>query len=115
MFQIFMGEYYMKSLAIRLHGNDNVVTAKSDIDPNVSLNEENVITTQFIPVGHKIATKNINKGDDVVKYDNIMEHKNSLRITPLSEWNCMSLFGFQKQTDSKLFHQRILILLLYYF
>lgn len=62
----------MKSLAIRLHGNDNVVTAKSDIDPNVSLNEENVITTQFIPVGHKIATKNINKGDDVVKYDNII-------------------------------------------
>ena len=62
----------MKPLAIRLHDNDNVVTAKSDIDPNISLSEENITTRQFIPVGHKIATKNINKGDDLVKYDNII-------------------------------------------
>ena len=67
-----MGEYVMKPLAIRLHDNDNVVTAKSDIDPNISLSEENITTRQFIPVGHKIATKNINKGDDLVKYDNII-------------------------------------------
>ena len=49
----------MEPLAIRLHNNDNVVTAKSDIDPDILLNDENITTKQFIPVGHKIATKNI--------------------------------------------------------
>ena len=62
----------MEPLAIRLHNNDNVVTAKSDIDPDILLNDENITTKQFIPVGHKIATKNISKGEDIIKYDNII-------------------------------------------
>jgi len=62
----------MEPLAIRLHNNDNVVTAKSDIDPDILLNDENITTKQFIPVGHKIATKDISKGEDIIKYDNII-------------------------------------------
>ena len=62
----------MEPLAIRLHNNDNVVTAKSDIDPDILLNDENITTTQFILVGHKIATKDISKGEDIIKYDNII-------------------------------------------
>ena len=62
----------MEPLAIRLHNNDNVVTAKSDIDPDILLKDENITTKQFIPVGHKIATKNISKGEDIIKYDNII-------------------------------------------
>lgn len=62
----------MEPLAIRLHNNDNVVTAKSDIDPDILLKDENITTKQFIPVGHKIATKDISKGEDIIKYDNII-------------------------------------------
>ena len=62
----------MEAQAIRLHRNDNVVTAKSNIEPNIILNNENITTTQFIPVGHKIATKIIEEGEDIVKYDNII-------------------------------------------
>ena len=62
----------MESLAIRLHENDNVVTAKSDIEINVKLDHENINTNQHIPVGHKIATKDIAKGEEIIKYDNII-------------------------------------------
>ena len=62
----------MEAQAIRLHRNDNVVTAKSNIEPNILLSSENITTTQFIPVGHKIASKIIEEGEDIIKYDNII-------------------------------------------
>ena len=62
----------MEPLAIRLHENDNVVTAKSNIDAGIDIIEENINTNQKIPVGHKIATKNIAEGDKIIKYDNII-------------------------------------------
>ena len=62
----------MDQKIIRLHANDNVVTAKLEIDINTDINSENLSTNQHIPVGHKIATRDIDKGEDVVKYDNII-------------------------------------------
>ena len=62
----------MEPIAIRIHKNDNVVTAKSDIDINTDINEEKVNTNQHIPVGHKIATKDISKGNEIIKYDTII-------------------------------------------
>ena len=62
----------MQPIAIRIHKNDNVVTAKSDIDINISIHEENVNTNQHIPVGHKVATQNISKGDAIIKYDTMI-------------------------------------------
>tara|TARA_B100000745_G_scaffold149155_1_gene97505 strand:+ start:650 stop:2176 length:1527 start_codon:yes stop_codon:yes gene_type:complete len=62
----------MDTKTIRLHENDNVVTAKSEIDINIKIEDEDLSTKQHIPVGHKIATQNINQGDDVIKYDNII-------------------------------------------
>ena len=41
-------------------------------DPDILLNDEKITTKQFIPVGHKIATKDISKGEDIIKYDNII-------------------------------------------
>ena len=57
----------MQPIAIRIHKNDNVVTAKSDIDININIDEENVNTNQHIPVGHKVATQNISQGDEIIK------------------------------------------------
>ena len=62
----------MEPLTIRLHKNDNVVTAKSDIDINIKIENENINTNQHIPVGHKIATKDISEGEEIIKYDNII-------------------------------------------
>ena len=62
----------MEPLAIRLHENDNVITAKSDIDINIKIKDENINTTQHIPVGHKIATKDISEGEEIIKYDNLI-------------------------------------------
>ena len=62
----------MEPLTIRLHKNDNVVTAKSDIDINIKIEDENINTNQHIPVGHKIATKDISEGEEIIKYDNII-------------------------------------------
>ena len=62
----------MEPLTIRLHKNDNVVTAKSDIDINIKIEDENINTNQHIPVGHKIATKDISEGEQIIKYDNII-------------------------------------------
>ena len=62
----------MDPKTIRLHENDNVVTAKSEIDINIKIEDEDLSTNQHIPVGHKIATQYINQGDDVIKYDNII-------------------------------------------
>ena len=57
----------MEPIAIRILKHDNVVTAKADIDINTNIDEEKVNTNQHIPVGHKIATKNISKGNDLIK------------------------------------------------
>mgnify|MGYP001310354820 FL=1 len=62
----------MQPIVIRIHKNDNVVTAKSDIDINISIHEENVNTNQHIPMGHKVATQNISKGDAIIKYDTMI-------------------------------------------
>ncbi len=61
----------MEPLAIRLHENDNVVTAKSNISLNSTI-EKKINTNQRIPLGHKIATQDIIKGGEIIKYDNII-------------------------------------------
>ena len=62
----------MQTLAIRLHGNDNVTTARADILPGTALADEGVSTAVHVPAGHKIATAPITKGEPVRKYDQII-------------------------------------------
>ena len=65
----------MDPKTIRLHENDNVVTAKSEIDINIKIEDEDLSTKQHIPVGHKIATQNINQGDEKYKLQIIIQEK----------------------------------------
>ncbi len=57
-------------LVIRLHDNDNVVVARSEILPGVGVAD--VTTTGDVPAGHKIATGAIAAGEAVRKYDQII-------------------------------------------
>ena len=56
----------MKNLAapaIRLHPNDNVLVARTDLAQGSVLAEENLTCLNRIPAGHKIAARAIGKGE----------------------------------------------------
>jgi altronate hydrolase len=61
-----------QQLTVRLHDNDNVVTARIDILPETPVPGEDVISRRRIPAGHKIATRPIAKGEPIRKYDQII-------------------------------------------
>ena len=50
-----------QTLTVRLHPNDNVVTARIDLLPNTAVAGEHVACAVRIPAGHKIATRPIAK------------------------------------------------------
>jgi altronate hydrolase len=59
-------------LTVRLHSNDNVVTARIDLLPNTAVTGEDVACAARIPAGHKVATRPIAAGAPIVKYDQII-------------------------------------------
>ncbi|MFT7372898.1 MAG: altronate dehydratase [Oleiphilaceae bacterium] len=58
--------------AIRLHANDNVVIALSDLTQGSKLNEFDVTLLSYVPRGHKVAVQEIVKGDNVIRYGQII-------------------------------------------
>ncbi|MDQ6621508.1 MAG: altronate dehydratase family protein [Pseudomonadota bacterium] len=69
------------SLTIRLHPNDDVVIARSQLVGGTRLIDENVTIVGLIPPGHKVATKSIKTGDPVRRYNQIIGFA-SRDITP---------------------------------
>jgi altronate hydrolase len=61
-----------QTLTVRLHPNDNVVTARIDLLPNTAVIGEDVACATRIPAGHKVATRPIALGEPIVKYDQII-------------------------------------------
>jgi len=61
-----------ETLTIRLNAADNVVTAKTTLAPDTTVPGEGVSTARQIPVGHKVATRRIDAGDAVRKYNQII-------------------------------------------
>jgi altronate dehydratase small subunit len=55
---------------IKLHPTDNVATAVEDIPAGakLELTGENVVTSEAIPFGHKVALKPIRSGEPILKY-----------------------------------------------
>lgn len=53
--------------AIRLHENDNVLIARSDVPIGARL-EDGITSRSQVPAGHKIAARAISKGEPVLKY-----------------------------------------------
>jgi len=58
------------NLSIRLHQNDNVAIAFHNISSGQTT--QAVEARNHIPKGHKIALKKINKGESIIKYDQII-------------------------------------------
>lgn len=59
-------------ITVRLHGNDNVVTARVDILPETPVPGEEVVSSRRIPAGHKLAVQPIAAGEAIRKYDQII-------------------------------------------
>jgi altronate hydrolase len=59
-------------VTVRLHEADNVVVATRRLAPGTRLASENVIATDIIPSGHKIATAAIASGEPVRKYGQLI-------------------------------------------
>ncbi len=59
-------------LTVRLHPNDNVVTARIDLLPKTSVGGEDLTCGARIPAGHKVATRRIEAGEPIRKYNQII-------------------------------------------
>ena len=57
---------------IRLSKKDNIAVTPNDIPKNITVNENNLTTKTLIPKDHKIAIKKILKGDEILKYGQII-------------------------------------------
>ena len=53
---------------IRLHPNDNVVVARTDVGIGMDIPSEGVTSRSQVPSGHKIAARNIEAGEAILKY-----------------------------------------------
>ena len=60
------------SLTVRLSPNDNVVVSRAEILEATPVPQEGVTATTAIPTGHKLATRAIDQGAPVVKYDQVI-------------------------------------------
>lgn len=60
------------SPVIRLDAADNVAVARVEIPSGTLIEAEGVTTLQDVPLGHKIATHPLTKGDPVLKYNTVI-------------------------------------------
>jgi altronate hydrolase len=60
------------SLTIRLHPNDDVVIARTQLVGGTLLSDENVTVAGLVPPGHKVATRAIRAGEPIKRYNQII-------------------------------------------
>ncbi len=60
------------SLTIRLHPNDDVVIARSQLVGGTNLLDEKITISGLVPPGHKVATRAIKAGEPVRRYNQII-------------------------------------------
>ncbi|MFO1415182.1 MAG: altronate dehydratase family protein [Burkholderiales bacterium] len=60
------------SLTIRLHPNDDVVIARTQLVGGTKLLDEDVTVAGLVPPGHKVATRALKAGDPVRRYNQII-------------------------------------------
>ena len=60
------------SLTIRLHPNDDVVIARTQLVGGTNLLDEKVTISGLVPPGHKVATRAVKAGEPVRRYNQII-------------------------------------------
>ena len=64
-----LSEKKVNGPAIRLHSADNVVVARTDIQTGASLEGYNIVARNLVPADYKIAIRDIDEGEPVLKYN----------------------------------------------
>ena len=59
----------MTGPVIRLHPSDNVVVARIDVGMGMEIPSEGITSRSQVPSGHKIAARNIEAGEAILKYN----------------------------------------------
>lgn len=72
------------SAVIRLDARDNVVVARHEIPAETEIPSEHIITKQVVPMGHKVAARDIKKGEAILKYDTVIGY--AAEDTPAGTW-----------------------------
>ncbi|SAK56355.1 altronate dehydratase [Caballeronia hypogeia] len=62
-------EQALRNPFIRLDAEDNVVVARIDVPAGVAAKSGNFVTQQPVPAGHKVATRDIKRGERILKYN----------------------------------------------
>jgi altronate hydrolase len=62
-------EQVLSNPFIRLDPKDNVVVARIDVPPQTTVASEGIVTLQQVPAGHKVATRDIRRGEAILKYN----------------------------------------------
>jgi altronate hydrolase len=63
--------------AIRLHDNDNIVIARSDLPLGAKLEREGISLRSQVQAGHKIAARAIRQGEPILKYNVVIGFANA--------------------------------------
>lgn len=61
-----------ESSVLRLHRDDNVVVAIKAIAEKQAISSENIVCSNVVPEGHKVATSAVAKGETIIKYGQII-------------------------------------------
>ena len=69
MSQIDLHAKTMTGPVIRLHPNDNVVVARTEVGIGVAIPSEGITSRSQVPSGHKIAARLIKAGEPILKYN----------------------------------------------
>ena len=57
---------------IRIHANDDVVIARRQLVGGTRIESEGVVVSGLVPPGHKLATRHIEAGAPVHRYDQVI-------------------------------------------
>jgi altronate dehydratase small subunit len=89
----------------RIHGDDNVATMLDDAPPGAvavlgQASEPQIVITEAIQLGHKVALRDIQPGEAIIKYGVAIGR--AARPIPCGGWvhlhNCLSSFDERSQT-----------------
>lgn len=74
-----------KPLLIKVNPKDNVqiVASENGIEKDIKISEE-IITTEFIPQSHKVAMKDFNKGQEIIRYGEVIGY--AKQFIPKGSW-----------------------------
>ncbi|HSK41568.1 MAG TPA: altronate dehydratase family protein [Arenibaculum sp.] len=61
-----------RTLAVRLHRDDDVVIARAELRPGTAIPDEGITVRDAVPAGHKVAARAIRAGEPVRRYNQII-------------------------------------------